>query len=199
MDFRFRRTSVPDETASRGDGPHRLPRVAIAAAALGNATEWFDYGIYADGLAYISASLFPGNMGSATLFALGTFAIPFLIRPLGGPFWGPLGDRLGHKRVLALTVLTMSGATLLVGVLPTYASAGWLSDRVGRKAMWWISLVGLFVAAVPMFTLMTHGVLGTFVGFAVPSLLYVPQLATISAMFPAMLPTHVLYAGMAIA
>ena len=111
--------SVPDETASRGDEPHSLPRVAITAAALGNATEWFDYGIYAYGLAYISAALFPGNTASATLFALGTFAISFLIRPLGGLFWGPLGDRLGRKRVLALTVLTMSGATLLVGVLPS--------------------------------------------------------------------------------
>ena len=121
-------SSIPDDaTTQRGDEPHSLPRVAIAAAALGNATEWFDYGIYAYGLAYISAALFPGNTASATLFALGTFAISFLIRPLGGLFWGPLGDRLGRKRVLALTVLTMSGATLLVGVLPSYATAGWLA------------------------------------------------------------------------
>lgn len=54
--------SVPDDTVShRGDEPHSLPRVAIAAAALGNATEWFDYGIYAYGLAYISAALFPAT------------------------------------------------------------------------------------------------------------------------------------------
>lgn len=50
-----------------------------------------------------------------------------------------------------------------------------------------------------MFTLMTHGPLGAFIGFAVLGVLYVPQLATISAMFPAMFPTHVRYAGMAIA
>jgi MFS transporter, MHS family, proline/betaine transporter len=367
---------------------HTLPRQAIAAAALGNATEWFDYGIYAYGLAYISAALFPGSTASATLFALGTFAISFLIRPLGGLFWGPLGDKLGRKRVLALTVLMMSGATLLVGLLPTYAKAGWfapaalivlrmiqgfstggeyggaatfmaeyapderrgfcgsflefatlagfslgallmlaaslllgsqamhtwgwrlpflvaaplglvgfylrsriedtpvfremeeqlekeaharpavslsellhdyrlplillgglvvalnvvnyvllaymptymhkvlgvsenmsllipligmlsmmvllplagrLSDRLGRKTLWWFSLVGLFIAAVPMFQLMHHGVAGALIGFAVLGVLYVPQLATISATFPAMFPTHVRYAGMAIA
>ena len=77
--------------------------------------------------------------------------------------------------------------------------AGHLSDRMGRKSLWWFSLVGLFVAAVPMFQLMHHGVAGALIGFAVLGLLYVPQLATISAMFPAMFPTHVRYAGMAIA
>jgi MFS transporter, MHS family, proline/betaine transporter len=77
--------------------------------------------------------------------------------------------------------------------------AGWLSDRLGRKTMWWFSLGGLFVMSAPMFMLMTHGVLGAVIGFTVLGLLYVPQLATISAMFPAMFPTHVRYAGMAIA
>ena len=69
---------------------------AIAASAIGNATEWFDYGIYAYGVTYISAALFPGEVGEAVLFALATFAISFLVRPLGGVFWGSLGDRLGR-------------------------------------------------------------------------------------------------------
>src|ERR1700761_5827261 len=121
--------SYQDDTDGheRADASSSLLRRAIAAAALGPATEWFDYGIYAYGLAYISAALFPGNAASATLFAPGTFAISFLIRPLGGLFWGPLGDRLGRKRVLALTVLLMSGATLLVRVSPSYASIGWFA------------------------------------------------------------------------
>jgi MFS family permease len=104
--------------------PSNLLRRAITASALGNATEWFDYGIYAYGLTYISAALFPGSTAEATLFALATFAISFLVRPLGGLFWGPLGDRLGRKYVLALTIIMMSVATLLVGLLPTYASIG---------------------------------------------------------------------------
>ena len=113
----------------QGTSPGLLRR-AIAASALGNATEWFDYGIYAYGLTYISAALFPGNTTQATLFALATFAISFLVRPLGGLFWGPLGDRLGRKYVLALTIIMMSTATLLVGLVPTYASIGWWAPAV---------------------------------------------------------------------
>ncbi|WP_120771018.1 MFS transporter, partial [Mycobacterium syngnathidarum] len=77
--------------------------------------------------------------------------------------------------------------------------AGHISDRVGRKPMWWFSLIGLFVAGVPMFLLMGTNVTGAVIGFAVLGLLYVPQLATISATFPAMFPTQVRYAGFAIA
>lgn len=376
-------TTRQGHRAPQFHAPSRGPiRRAMAASAIGNATEWFDYGIYSYGLTYISAALFPGSTAQATLFALATFAISFLVRPLGGLFWGPLGDRLGRKHVLALTILIMSVATLLVGLLPSYASAGlwapaslvllrmiqgfstggeyggaatfmaeyapdhrrgfcgsflefgtlagfslgaflmlgtsvllgndamhawgwrlpflvaaplgliglylrskmedtpvfrecaataerethagiplrelfaqyWrpllqlaglvvalnvvnyvllaymptfmkkelgmsdnlslllpllgmlsmmvllpfaglLSDRIGRKKVWWLSLTGIFVAAVPMFSLMSHGIAGALTGLAVLGLLYVPQLASISAMFP----TQARYAGMAIA
>jgi MHS family proline/betaine transporter-like MFS transporter len=359
-------------------------RRAIAASAMGNATEWFDYGIYAYGVTYISAALFPGETDEATLFALATFAISFLIRPLGGLFWGPLGDRLGRKSVLAATILMMAGATFCVGLIPDYAQigfwaplllvvlrmaqgfstggeyggaatfmaeyapdkrrglcgsflefgtlagfslgallmlgfslllgdaamhawgwripflvagpmgligmylrsrmeetpvfreaeqareaapaprlgalivnyrkpllvmsgmvialnvvnytllsymptylqrriglstdealvvpiigmlfmmallplAGALSDRVGRKPLWWVSLIGLIVLVVPLYKLMSTGVPGAIAGFMLLGLLYVPQLATISATFPAMFPTQVRFAGFAIA
>lgn len=365
--------------------PAPVLRRAVGASALGNATEWFDYGIYAYGLTYIAAALFPGEAEQGTLFALATFAISFLVRPLGGLFWGPLGDRYGRKAILALTILMMSGATVAVGLIPSYDSigfwaplllvvlrmiqgfstggeyggaatfmaeyspdarrgfygsflefgtlagfslgallmlgfslllgdeamrdwawripffvagpmglvgmylrsrmeetpvfreveaegrmepaastevrhlvtrywpalltmgglvvalnvvnytllsymptylqrriglgtdaalivpiigmlfmmlfipfAGALSDRVGRKPMWWFSLGGLFVGAVPLYLLMGTGMAGAIVGFALLGLLYVPQLATISATFPAMFPTHVRFAGFAI-
>ncbi len=359
-------------------------RRAIAASAMGNATEWFDYGIYAYGVTYISAALFPGDTDEAVLFALATFAISFLVRPLGGLFWGPLGDRLGRKSVLALTILLMAGATLCVGLIPSHASigmwapalliilrmvqgfstggeyggaatfmaeyapddrrgffgsflefgtlagfslgaslmlgfsltlgeeamhqwgwrvpfliagpmglvgmylrskmedtpifrehasreeaaptpglsllmrryrrpmlvvgglvvalnvvnytllsymptylqrriglspdealivpiigmlfmmaflpfAGKLSDRVGRRPMWRVSLIGLLIGAVPLYLLMGTGLMGAIVGFALLGLLYVPQLATISATFPALFPTQVRFAGFAIA
>jgi MFS transporter, MHS family, proline/betaine transporter len=77
--------------------------------------------------------------------------------------------------------------------------SGALSDRVGRKTLWWISLVGLFVLAIPMYRLMAQGFPFAIIAFAVLGLLYVPQLSTISAMFPAMFPSHVRYAGFAIA
>lgn len=366
--------------------PPSVLKKAIAASAIGNATEWFDYGIYAYGVTYISAAIFPGDTASATLLALMTFAVSFLVRPLGGLVWGPLGDRLGRKQVLAITILLMAGATFCVGLVPTYAAIGiwapfllvllrmiqgfstggeyggaatfmaeyapsrrrgllgsflefgtlagfsfgallmlgcslalgddqmqawgwrlpflvaaplgligvylrtrledtpvfrelerkgetekqtstqfrdliagyWrpilqlggmvvalnvvnytllsymptyleneiglsadqsllvpiigmlsmmvflpfvglMSDRFGRKPVWWVSLAGLFVAGIPMFLLMGTNLAGAVIGFAVLGLLYVPQLATISATFPAMFPTHVRYAGFAIA
>ena len=71
---------------------------------------------------------------------------------------------------------------------------------MARKFLYLVAvLIGLFVAGIPMFLLMGTSVIGAIVGFAVLGLLYVPQLATISATFPAMFPTHVRYAGFAIA
>ena len=117
-------SSATGHTAATADAPPGVLRRAIGASAIGNATEWFDYGIYAYGVTYISAALFPGSTEEATLFALATFAISFLIRPLGGLFWGPMGDRLGRKSVLAMTILLMAGATLCVGLIPSYDSIG---------------------------------------------------------------------------
>lgn len=362
-------------------------RRAVAASAIGNATEWFDYGIYAYGVSYLSAAIFPGDTEQATLFALATFAVSFLVRPLGGLVWGPLGDRIGRKAVLALTILLMSGATLGVGLVPSYDAIGWLaptllvtlrmvqgfstggeyggaatfmaeyapdkrrgffgsflelgtlagyaagallmlgfslalsesameswgwrvpflvaaplglvgvylrsrlsdtpvfeeaaeqdateddavtsqlgtlvsrqwrpllvlaglvaalnvvnytlltymptyldatiglttqqsllvpvigmlvmmpflplvgalSDRVGRKPLWWASLVGLTVMSVPMFLLIGTSMAGAVIGFLVLGLLFAPQLATISATFPAMFPTPYRFAGFALA
>lgn len=356
-------------------------RRAISASAIGNATEWYDYGVYAVAVTYITANFFPGG----TVWALATFAISFLVRPLGGLVWGPLGDKLGRKAVLALTIIMMAGSTTLIGLIPSvhtigfwaptilivlrliqgfstggeYGGAatfmaeyspdskrgffgsflefgtlfgfvlgtavvlglslllgddammawGWripfliaapmgiigvylrsrmedtpvfreledadeaeqsatgdlrdlvtrywrplvtmaglvvalnvanytllsymptylekqiglttdgslaliivgelcmmaiipfagkLSDHIGRKPMWAISMIGLFVAAIPLYMLMGTGFVGALVGFAVLGILYVLQLSTISATFPAMFPTHVRYAGFAI-
>ncbi|MDX1884575.1 MFS transporter [Mycolicibacterium sp. 120270] len=380
---------VPDQPAASSPTDSVPPSVlkkAVAASAIGNATEWFDYGIYAYGVTYISAAIFPGDTESQTLLALMTFAVSFLVRPLGGLVWGPLGDRIGRRSVLAITILLMSGATLCVGLVPSYATigfwapvlmvvlrmiqgfstggeyggaatfmaeyapprrrgffgsflefgtlagfsfgallmlgfslvlsedqmatwgwrlpflvaaplglvgiylrsrledtpifreleeagekeerattafkdlitnywgpilrlggvvvalnvvnytllsymptyleqtiglsanmslllpiigmlsmmiflpiAGSLSDRLGRKPLWWFSLIGLFVAVLPMFMLMRTSTVGAAIGLAVLGLLYVPQLATISATFPAMFPTQVRFAGFAIA
>jgi MHS family proline/betaine transporter-like MFS transporter len=362
-------------------------RRAIAASAIGNAVEWFDYGIYAYGTTYIAAALFPEESTKAVIFTLAAFAVSFLLRPLGGLFWGPLGDKVGRKRVLATTIILMAGSTFCLGLLPTYSaigiaapillyllrmiqgfstggeyggaatfmaeyapdrrrgfygsflefgtlagfnggallmlglitflgddamqSWGWripflvagplgligmylrskmedtpvfreleaqqeelteeaaagkmkevfttylpstlklfglvialnvvnytliaytptylktsidldeqgalivpiigqllmmvvlpyvgaASDRYGRKPMWLISLVGLTVLAIPLYMLMGTSLGGAIVAFAILGLLYTPQLATISATFPAMFPTHVRYAGVAI-
>ncbi|WP_265446862.1 MFS transporter [Flexivirga meconopsidis] len=99
-------------------------RRAVAASALGNAVEWFDYGIYAYGVTHISKALFPSGSDDAVAFTLLGFALSFLIRPIGGFFWGPLGDKIGRKRVLAMTILLMAGSTVLVGVIPSYETIG---------------------------------------------------------------------------
>jgi MFS family permease len=104
--------------------PPGVLKRAIAASAIGNAVEWFDYGIYAYGTVYIAGALFPENSTNALVFTLLGFAISFLIRPLGGMFWGPLGDRIGRKRVLALTIMLMAGATFCVGLIPSFSAIG---------------------------------------------------------------------------
>src|SRR5262249_23002232 len=102
---------------------------------------------------------------------------------------------LGMSDNVSLLV-PLIGMLVMMVLLPF---AGMLSDRIGRKNVWWLSLTGLFIASVPMFMLMSHGIMGALIGFAVLGIMYVPQLASISAMFPAMFPTQVRYAGMAIA
>ncbi|MGY1943359.1 MFS transporter [Nocardia asiatica] len=347
---------------------------------MGNATEWFDYGVYATTATYLTSAFFPGELG--TLGTMLGFAISFVLRPLGGMVWGPLGDRVGRKAVLATTILLMAAATGAIGLLPTHASVGvlapimlillrvvqgfstggeyggaatylaecatdrkrgflgsflefgtlagfvggsatvlacqlalgsdamyawgwripfliaiplgltgWylrarlaespvftevaerkrppgglrevlttyrretltlaglvvalnvvnytlltyqptylqhtigmgesatsammllgqlvmmlvlpffgrLSDSVGRRPMWLFSLLGLALLAVPMYWLMGQGMAWAIFGFVVLGLLYVPQLATISSTFPAIFPTHVRYAGFALA
>jgi MHS family proline/betaine transporter-like MFS transporter len=89
---------------------------------MGNATEWYDYGVFTSGAiaTAIGTIFFPGE-GNAVLKSLALVAIGFVVRPFGGAFFGPLGDKLGRQKVLAITILLMSGCTFLVGCLPTYA------------------------------------------------------------------------------
>ncbi|WP_423817298.1 MFS transporter [Saccharopolyspora rectivirgula] len=105
-----------------------LLRRAVGAAAIGNCTEWYDFGVYAYVAAYVGHQFFPGPW--ETLSAFGVFAISFLLRPLGSFFFGPLGDRIGRQRVLALTILLMSGSTFVIGLLPTYHTIGLLAPML---------------------------------------------------------------------
>ncbi|HSA39582.1 MAG TPA: MFS transporter, partial [Mycobacterium sp.] len=107
--------------------PVTLRRV-IAGASIGNAVEWFDFAIYGFLATHIAANFFPaGNDTAALLNTFAIFAAAFFMRPLGGFVFGPLGDRIGRHRVLALVILLMSAATLAIGLLPTYAGIGVLA------------------------------------------------------------------------
>ncbi|WP_422745883.1 MFS transporter [Mycobacterium sp. WMMD1722] len=100
-------------------------RKAITGASIGNAVEWFDFAIYGFLATFIAANFFPsGDDTAALLNTFAIFAAAFLVRPLGGFVFGPLGDRIGRQKVLAVVILLMSAATLGIGLLPTYATIG---------------------------------------------------------------------------
>jgi MFS transporter, MHS family, proline/betaine transporter len=108
----------------RSDGAGDV-RKAVTGASIGNAVEWFDFAIYGFLATFIAANFFPTGDETANLLkTFAIFAAAFFMRPLGGFVFGPLGDRIGRQRVLALVILLMSGATVAIGLLPTYASIG---------------------------------------------------------------------------
>lgn len=100
---------------------------AVGAAALaGSALEWYDFFLYGAAAALVfSQVVFPNSSPVAgTMQAFATYAVGFLIRPLGGMFFGNLGDRVGRKRVLVITLMLMGAATVGIGLLPGYATIG---------------------------------------------------------------------------
>ncbi|MFK0291290.1 MFS transporter [Streptomyces sp. NPDC090442] len=106
-------------------------RRAVKAAALGNAMEWFDFGIYSYLALTIGKVFFPsGSSTTSLLSSFATFAVAFLVRPLGGAYFGPLGDRIGRKKVLALTMIMMSLGTVCIGLIPSYDTIGLLSPAL---------------------------------------------------------------------
>ncbi|WP_283634549.1 MFS transporter [Mycolicibacterium poriferae] len=103
-------------------------RRAVTGASIGNAVEWFDFAIYGFLATFIAGQFFPaGDETAALLNTFAIFAAAFFMRPLGGFVFGPLGDRIGRQRVLALVILLMSAATLGIGLLPTYDTIGVLA------------------------------------------------------------------------
>lgn len=100
-------------------------RKAITAASLGNAMEWFDFGVYGFVAYALGKVFFPGADPSVQMIAaLATFSVSFLIRPLGGLFFGILGDKYGRQKILAITIVIMSVSTFCIGLIPSYASIG---------------------------------------------------------------------------
>ncbi|MEV1242922.1 MFS transporter [Nonomuraea sp. NPDC050022] len=114
----------PAAPARRGSSPRR----AIAAATVGNALEWFDLAVYAMMAAYIGKVFFPDDAPGVQLVqAYAVFGVTYLIRPLGGLFIGAYADRHGRKKALMLTIWMMVLGTLLIAVLPGYATLGFVA------------------------------------------------------------------------
>ena len=117
-----RRRWRPDEiTVTKPDVTKR----AIGAAAIGNITEWYDFGVYGYLAVVIEGIFLPKDSGPiGHVIVAGLFAVAFLVRPLGGLFFGPLADKIGRNKVLAMTMILMASGTFLIGVLPDYATVG---------------------------------------------------------------------------
>jgi MHS family proline/betaine transporter-like MFS transporter len=97
----------------------------VTAGAIGNALEWYDFGLFGYFAPIISSQFFPSaDPGVALLNTFGVFAAGFLMRPIGAILFGHVGDRLGRKWALGLSVLLMAVPTALVGLLPTYHQIG---------------------------------------------------------------------------
>ncbi|MFE5829352.1 glycine betaine/L-proline transporter ProP [Streptomyces sp. NPDC056508] len=102
-----------------------LLKRAVGASALGNCMEWFDFGVYSYLAATIGKVFFPGaSPGAQLISSFATFAAAFVVRPLGGLVFGPLGDRLGRQKVLATTMIMMAAGTFSIGLIPSYATIG---------------------------------------------------------------------------
>jgi MHS family proline/betaine transporter-like MFS transporter len=116
---------VPTEPMDTPGSDRRQSRKALAAVIVGNFVEWYDFAIYGYSATVIAKLFFP-NTGSATalLATLAIFGATFLFRPLGGIFFGRLGDRAGRRIALSAVVLLMGGTTVLIGLLPTYQAIG---------------------------------------------------------------------------
>ncbi|WP_372381078.1 glycine betaine/L-proline transporter ProP [Xanthomonas sp. NCPPB 1754] len=100
-------------------------RKAVGAAALGNAMEWFDFGVYGYLAVTLGQVFFPASSPTAQLIAtFATFTVAFLVRPIGGMVFGPLGDRYGRQKVLAATMILMALGTFSIGLIPAYERIG---------------------------------------------------------------------------
>jgi MFS transporter, MHS family, proline/betaine transporter len=112
-------------------------RRALLAGSVGNFIEWYEFGVYGYFATIIAANFFSPS-GASDLESLvktyASFALAFFFRPIGAAFFGRVGDRIGRRPTLIIVVLLMTGATTLIGVLPTY-------DTIGAAAPWLLTLV----------------------------------------------------------
>jgi len=100
----------------------------IFASSLGTVFEWYDFYLYATLAPFFAALFFPpGNATAALMSAFAAYAAGFLVRPFGAIVFGRIGDLLGRKYTFLITIVFMGSSTVLVGLLPTFATIGWLA------------------------------------------------------------------------
>lgn len=119
--------STPPATEERLSKEDLVSRLrSLRAAVAGNVLEWFDWTLYGTFSVYLAANFFEqGDPTSALLSVLAVFAVGFVARPIGGLIFGRVGDRIGRKTTLIMTMMTMAAASLLIAVIPSYQTIGW--------------------------------------------------------------------------
>lgn len=125
---------MPNEARNAASRPHDDPpplvvheqdvKRAVVATAVGNMMEWFDFGIYSYLAVVLGKVFFPASGNAGLIYSLAAFAVAFLVRPIGGLFFGMLGDRIGRKGILATTIIMMAAATFSTSLIPSYATIG---------------------------------------------------------------------------
>ncbi len=106
-------------------GIRQSSRQAVSAAVIGNVLEWYDFAVYGFMAAIIGKNFFPsGDEVSQLLAAFAVYGVGFLARPVGGVVIGRIGDTKGRKTALILTIMLMAVGTVLIGIIPTYATIG---------------------------------------------------------------------------
>ena len=126
--------ATSEDLSNGGQGTAPAPKISVSkdtrrrvvtASFIGNFVEWFDYAVYGYLAGIISTVFFPeSDRQTALLATFGVFAISFFVRPIGGFIWGHIGDRIGRKQALSLSILLMSVATFCIALIPGYATIG---------------------------------------------------------------------------
>jgi MFS family permease len=106
-------------------------RLVIIASSLGTVFEWYDFYLYASLAVFFSGLFFPpGNPVTALLISFLTLGVGFVVRPFGALFFGRIGDLVGRKYTFLITITVMGLSTALIGVLPTFATIGWVAPII---------------------------------------------------------------------
>lgn len=140
------------ETTRTDSPPTSRPVRQLLAASVGNAVEWYDWYAYTFLATYIAAEVFPKSADNSLVPLLSTFAVfavGFFMRPVGGLLMGAIADRRGRRSALTVTILLMGGSSLLVGLTPTYETAGVLAPviLVLARLLQGLSVGGEFAAS----------------------------------------------------
>jgi MHS family proline/betaine transporter-like MFS transporter len=152
------RTITPDDSGKPPDvaddcaATNRMRRRVVLASILGNGLEWFDFVSYGYFASIIAKVFFPADSELSLMLAYATFAVAFVVRPIGGIVLGAYADRYGRRRALSLLIVMMAFGTLTLGLTPSYATIGIMAPIIvvfGRVVQG-ISIGGEFASATAL-------------------------------------------------